>query len=306
MISNKDSLKAFLKTRFPRSNIKFVGEGWASTAFIVDDNILRFPKGQIEEYDRETGVKSYVRNIADDYKREAIITNFIRNKINVQVPDITVIEDSKYPYAIHKMLPGKTWDIPEIKNLDSKAQDLLTDNIAAFLYSLHKINIDDLKKKMPGLAHEKPKMLDLADIEPFLRNYLSANEIKTIYKKYDIASNRKIDDIVFSHGDFGQSNSLINSNHRLTGVIDWADSGLIERALDFHSLYDLEHIDFLLAVLKKYENLSGIRIDIERIKEILLIDAVGAVYWGHINEYMKKMIDKEMNRWIVNNLKWFV
>ena len=276
----KDALQIFLETQFPNSKIEFIGEGWSSTAFIVDDKIIRFPKGQIEEY-----------------KKEAAITNAVRNQVNVEIPEITIVEDQQYPYAIHKILPGKTWNIREVKKLDTKTRNLLIKDIAEFLHSVHQI------KNIPGLIAEKPNIIAFQDIEPFIKNHFSQNEISKLYKEYETANARNIKDITFIHGDFSGYNSLVDENHRLIGVFDWVNCSFGERTIDFHRFYNAP--DFLKDISKEYENLSGISIDIERIREIRLIDALTAAYWINADKSLADMVDGEM-KWIIASLRGFL
>ena len=276
----KDSLQIFLKTQFPNSKIEFIGEGWSSIAFVVDGQIIRFPKGEIEEY-----------------KKEAAITNNIRNQINIKIPEITIVENKQYPYAIHKMLPGNTWDITEVNHLDAKTRNLLIKDIVKFLYSVHQI------KNIPNLTIEQPNTIAFQDIEPFIKNHFSKSEISKLSKQYEIATARKIKDIIFIHGDFSGRNTLINENYRLTGVFDWVNCSFGERAIDFHRLYNAP--DFLKDILKEYETITGISLDIERIREIRLMDTLTAAYWVNVDKSLADMVDKEM-KWIIAALRGFL
>jgi hypothetical protein len=58
-------------------------------------------------------------------------------------------------------------------------------------------------------------------------------------------------------------------------------------------------------LLKKYNKLSGIMVDLERVTKICLVDTVGSAYWLNVCEDMESMKEYEMT-WIIKKLKWFL
>ena len=285
---NKDILKFFLNDKFPKSEIKFIGEGWESLAFIVDDKIVRFPKRGM-----------------DDYKKEQKITGFIRDKIDVQIPEISIIEDTEYPYAIHKMLIGNGW---EIENINNKPYDLRNNFIhdcANFFTSVHRIDKNKIEKEFPGLLKIRRFKLESFDyVNKNLQPFLSDKEISNIYNKYENADIFNSDDIVLLHRDFSGGNSLINKDLHLTGVFDWADANFGDRAYEFQSLYNPKYKDFLKEILHAYELKSGIHVDIETVMKTSLVDRVNCVCWAIGSTSLGNIKEKEVKK-LVKKLEWF-
>ncbi|HNY24939.1 MAG TPA: aminoglycoside phosphotransferase family protein [Alphaproteobacteria bacterium] len=289
MVINKDILEDFLKDKFSSSKINFVGEGWDSIAFIVDDNILRFPKKNM-----------------DDYKKEQKITDFVRNDIEVQIPKIIIVDNVEYPYTTHKMLLGNGWDVEGINNKPYDLQKNFINDCASFFNSVHKIDKNKIEKEFPGLLKIRKFKLESFDyVNKNLQPFLSDKEISNIYNKYENADIFNSDDIVLLHRDFSGGNSLINKDLHLTGVFDWADANFGNRAYDFQSLYNPKYKDFLKEILHAYELKSGIHVDIEIVIKTSLVDRVNCVCWAIVSTSLGDIKEKEVKK-LVKKLEWFL
>jgi len=289
MVINKDILQVFLKDKFPNSKIKFVGEGWDSLAFIVDNKIIRFPKEKI-----------------DAYKKEQKITNFIRDKIDIQIPEITIVEDVEYPYSIHNMLLGNNWTVENINNKAPEIRNNFIHDCAKFFTSVHKIDTNQIKQKFPGLLKIRTSKLESFEyINQNLQMFMSDKEVIDIYNKYEKTKNNDFGEVVLLHRDFSGANTLVDNNLHLTGVFDWGDVNFGERAYEFQRLYNPKYLDFLKELLNDYELQSGVHIDIERIKEISLIDRINSICWANNSASLGEIKDEEIHK-LITKLKWFL
>ena len=190
----KEDCQKFLGEKFPKARVKFLGGLWSSFVF-------RFPKENIK-----------------DYETESKLLDFIRDKISFKIPKTTVVRDSALPYSRHKYLEGELWDIRQLEeeNLSGLARDA-----AKFLAELHSISPADItratgRRKRKGLR----KLVDKNTMQRLLKNYMSKAEFETVFQKYKTARMKRPGRLVFVHGDFTGSNSLINKNRRLAAVID--------------------------------------------------------------------------------------
>lgn len=289
MAINKDILQIFLKDEFPNSKIKFVGEGWDSLAFILDDKIIRFPK-----------------NDMDKYKKEKKITDFVRDEIDVKIPEISIIEDVEFPYAIHKMLIGNNWTVENINIKKSEIRNNFIHDCAKFFTCVHKIDTNQIEKNFPGLLKIRTSKLESFEyIKQNLQLFMSDKEISEIYKKYEKTKNNNFGEFVLLHRDFSGANTLVDNNLHLTGVFDWGDVNFGERAYEFQRLYNPKYLGFLKELLNDYELQSGEHIDIERVKEISLIDRVNSICWANNSASLGKIKDKEIQK-LLKKLKWFL
>ena len=285
---NKNTLSDFLKTTFPGSKVKFIEEGWGSIAFVVDDNIVRFPKEGI-----------------GDYEKEKLLTNYVREYVDVSLPKIQIFENSLYKYAMHKMLEGNSWNVENICSLPANRKELFIKDCATFLAKIHSIDISAIKKLSPTLEYKPAENIPFEGVEPYICHSFSNDDLSRLKRQYESAYKEEIEDIVFSHRDFSGSNSLIDDNYKLTGVFDWGNSNLSERAYEFHRLYNPDYIGFLEQLLNEYSKLSNATVNIDRVKNISLMDTITSAYWVNVCEDMAKMKDKEM-KWIIKKLRWFL
>lgn len=284
--TNKEAIQKFLIREFPGENIVFVGEGWCSIAFVAGDDILRFPKWGM-----------------DGYKQEAKVTDFVRDFVSVSVPKISIIEDAEYPYSRHKMLHGNNWKAHVFNDLDDDKLNIFAKDVAAFLYSVHSINKEEIHKEIPELRVNNSH-ITFDKVIPFLKEYFSESQIENLGKQYTAACENETNDIVLLHSDFSGRNSLVDDSYNLIGVYDWGNSNFGERAFDFFKLYINKKERLLKAILIEYEKISGIPVSINRIREFALIDLMDSVY--SINDVgLADIKDKEMV-WILDSLSWWL
>ncbi|MDR0727139.1 MAG: hypothetical protein LBF37_03695 [Rickettsiales bacterium] len=119
--------KKLLEKEFPNKSIILAGEGANSIAFEIDGNMIRFSK----------------KNDIGKYKTEVEIIDFLRDKINVELPSITIVENSVIPYSLHKKLVGKEWKYSQVGNLNTVPLNRFAKTCATFFAQLHDINIDN-------------------------------------------------------------------------------------------------------------------------------------------------------------------
>ncbi|MCL2629640.1 MAG: aminoglycoside phosphotransferase family protein [Alphaproteobacteria bacterium] len=278
---NKETIEIFLAREFPNYNIEFIGQGWWSLAFRVENSIFRFPKD--------------VRMGIEIYEFEQYATDFIRDKISFQVPAIEIVKGTEYTYGKHKRIAGDTWyDSDFVKGLPSGTYNNLVKSCAKFMHELHQINIAEAQEHIPKLGQVKFLEVPFDALNKGLQGHFSADEIKTIYAKYERFKSREAKDLVLLHRDFQGSNSVMDKDGNIVGVFDWANFHIGERANEFYKFFKPGLEKFLDDLIDAYESISGIRADIERIKEIIFINTVCDVFWLNDYESLAPLKDKEM------------
>ncbi len=270
----KEEIRSILQKKFPGEIIQFVGEGWTSTAFCIDDKIIRVPKIN-----------------ADKYKKEANILNFVHDKLTVSVPLPQVIEGD-LTYALHTKIEGLSWNIETYNALEKSAQDDFCRDIATFFAELHNIPLSEITAIIPMSDIRMHQLLDRDTIRSYLKDEFSVVEID---KLYDFTRDVNVPQsgLVLLHKDFYNNNSLINKNHRLTGVFDFANAGLGERAMDFRPLYNYQYIPLLENILHFYHEITGILIALERVRDLEQGDCLFCIQYLGMNPHLKKTMPAE-------------
>ncbi|MCL2629662.1 MAG: aminoglycoside phosphotransferase family protein [Alphaproteobacteria bacterium] len=285
MLLEKD-VAAFLEEKYRNQKIKFIGGIWSSFAFLVGDQVFRFPKEDVEEY-----------------KTEAQLLKFIRGRISFPIPDLSVFTDQKYPYSVHKYLEGSIWSVKEIEK--GEFAELARD-AARFLHELHSIPMDEISAAVPTVKAKFKRHQHNKDvIYGYLKDHVPFDDFNKIYEKYQSACQQTPGDFVFCHGDFTGTNSLISEDRRLAGVIDWTTSGWAEREYEFWRFLTDDNI-MAKAVIAEYEKLSGAKINFDRVMQILLMDHISVVFHLNTAERLFPFRESLMKDYIIPHLKWFI
>ncbi len=99
------------------------------------------------------------------------------------------------------------------------------------------------------------------------------NIFDSIYDKYlDVVDLTPSVDRCVCHNDFKGTNTVVDDTGRLAGVFDFVNANISDREAEFKYFYNPNKPNFLNKMLREYERVSGIKIDIERIKSLCLRD----------------------------------
>lgn len=257
----------YLTQLHPHRQIKYIGAGWSSIAFMLDEYVIRFPKHNLS-----------------DYEHEAELCNRLRDYVSVELPRCKVNYNSIYPYAKHRRIIGDLWD----SNHRGNSIHELANDCAVFLYQIHAF--DDLVgiRRAPN-----SNTIDTYKIENNLSRFYSGRSLDNICRMYELATNRKNQGDVLIHADFHGNNSVLSDCGRLKGVFDWCNSGIGERSKDFVNLYINMDMEFMEIVFHQYWQHSGIYIDIDRVRELSLLKLVNGLYWSNnMSDNISQLIEK--------------
>lgn len=166
------------------------------------------------------GWANYVVCVDDQY-----IFRFPRN-----LESLKALETEKYALPILKeMAESREFHSPEYLNRVSSEKKLrcLDDQWT------------DLREKVMLAGHEYFNPEDLKKIEVFFKDFLDTNDSNL--------------DPVIIHSDFTSDHILIDKSGKLTGIIDFGDLAIGDRAFDFAGLYADYGKDFTEKVLDAYE-----------------------------------------------------
>lgn len=212
------------------NNIDLIGEGYDSKAYIVNNEYVFKIKFSVNE--------------KKGYEKEKTIYDFLNQKINTKI-HIPKIEYSYISDEIsilgYKEIKG-TFLTPDIySKLSKEEQELLKQDIANFLRQMHDLDyseislykIDNKQKVMEEYQLLKETIYDsFTDNEKqYVEDFMKRLRSTTIFD----------DKKCLCHNDFSCNHLLVDDDNRLTGVIDFGDSGIADEYCDF--VYLLEDSD---------------------------------------------------------------
>lgn len=228
---------------------KLLNTGANSEAFLINNEfIFRFP------------LKKEAR---EDYIFEKKILDVVNSHIkSTKTPKIEIFSNDKIFFSKHKIIEGI--DFYKSK-LDSFSKENVAKQVAKFYFELHSINIEEvdfLKKRRFNLEN-----YDMADESGKLRDILG-NDFDDDFKEkmsflYEIHNNFDASENVLCHRDLHEENIIINDNS-LSGIIDFGNSLIANRNIDFATILEYD-VEFGLLVLKEYEKLSNIKLNLKYI-----------------------------------------
>jgi len=223
-------VKNCLREQFPKltpiKEVKYIDEGWDNKVFLVNNKLIfRFPQ-------RKAAVALM--------EQENIILKNLPTFPGVAIPILKYIGRPTpfypYPFQGYTIIPGLSGHQANLA-LDDRISSITT--LALFLKQLHSIN--DLQARTIGI---KPQGLgsrsNIEHVITILEERIAKIRVRSIcnvhrgYLEQEIITAKKLalsHDPCLVHGDL-DCRHLIFSGKNLTGVIDWGDTDIANRAVD--------------------------------------------------------------------------
>lgn len=269
---------------FPNVEIKTLTEGGMSYAYEVGNYIVRIPKNKYA---------------ADGYKIEEQILYYLKDTIkSVKIPQIKIFE-SPFFYTIHRKLYGNYWNGHEYLKKTEKEKDLLANDCAIFFAELHSANVKEINTTIRQLHPIEENM------RYYLFNDFSDSEIKKAVSYTNTLFS--LEDKVLIHNDFYSDNFFLDSNYRLSSVIDFGNSGFFNYNFDFRKILSYEEGDgdFWRRIVHFYEGLTYRKIDLEVIKIINIHNYISFLVYFAKNPTIKdeKINVRESWNFHINHVK---
>jgi aminoglycoside phosphotransferase (APT) family kinase protein len=220
-----------IEKQFPQLapiSINYLGQGFDFTVFVINECfVFRFPR-------REEG------RICLEVEKD--ILKGLSEKLPL-LPKVKFLgspckEFSSYFIGLTYM-DGVT---VANANLSNEARITLATSVANFLKTLHYLPVSSLSQlDLPKDRHDRFNMEK--NIPILLENLKKIKELQLLentedYEKFlkKLHSPEK-DTLVFVHGDFSLTNVLVRSSGKLSGVIDWGDAHVGNRAVDLSFIH---------------------------------------------------------------------
>lgn len=245
---SENQIREWLESKFDIEirNIKFVGNGYDSEAYLInEDFIFKFAKHELA---------------CKDYLKEKKILDFLRDNLetDIKIPEIEYFSQTEKSAVMgYKAIHGTALSLKVYQKMNEMQKEKLAQDIAHFLKQLHCLNIVPLLEFTTD--NQKACLEDSKILKAEVYNILNKkqkNFIESIFAQ--IISNDKIFNgkKALCHNDLSGNHILLNENYELAGVIDFGDACVTDIYCDF--LYLLEKSEeeiereFGLKVLKDY------------------------------------------------------
>lgn len=252
---------SFLRKKFPKTAIKFIGSGSDSDAFIVGKKIIRIPHKASQKL----------------YSREAAICNAIHNQMSFKIPKITVHKEKDGTlWAEHRMVDGVKWSWHKYIWHPHRMHNLGR-SLAQFMAELHTADI----RKIPPRYRVSMPYMQFDDIEPFFAKFLTPRQMRFFRKNYEriLSYPVKKSNMVLVHLGIKGPNSVADKDGNLVGVFDFCNAGIYERERDMVLIAIMAPYSLWRIFAKEYERLTNVKPDRKRTLDLAKIEFLWSKRW---------------------------
>jgi len=233
------------KDSFFKENTK----GWANYVICVDDQyIFRFPRN-LESFQSLETEKIALAILKEMAETRALAIGF---------PDFKYQSDSGalHTFVGYQMIEGEELTLTRMDALSESERDNLAQGIGAFLSLLHSPEYLNRLSSEIKLRSLDDQWTDLREqVMTLGQAYFSSEDLKRIelfFKSFFDTYDSGIDPVI-THSDFTSDHILIDKSDKLTGIIDFGDLAIGDRAFDFTGLYAEYGRTFTEKVIDAYE-----------------------------------------------------
>jgi aminoglycoside 2''-phosphotransferase len=203
----------------PDTAVTVMEDGQNNLVYALDDRILRIPRH---------------RQAERELVREARLLAVLGTRLPVPVPSLVLHEIDGSVVSVHRKIEGTV--LRGVETLSAREREQLAGDLAGFLRSLHSLPTDMLRDlATPAPSNEWQTLLRRFETHVFPT--IDAAAAARLREDFD--SFLQICDALprhIIHGDFGTGNILVDQDHRLAGVIDFAGCDIGDPAYDYASL----------------------------------------------------------------------
>jgi macrolide phosphotransferase len=218
-------------------------------AFVTEENgkkwVLRIPR-RPDAFERA--------------EHEKKILEFIKTRISVQVPEWQIFHPKLIAYPMLNDQPALTFDATTHEvawHMDSKSP-LFVESFAKTLVELHRISPQEASEA--GLTVCSPSDIRQnvkEELETVRKTIGLSKDLENRYEKWINDATLWPKFTVFGHGDLYAGHLLVDSNTRVTGIIDWTEAKVNDPSIDFTGHLTVFNEESLKTLIKHYENNGG-------------------------------------------------
>lgn len=257
---------------FKVRDIEYLGEGWRSKAFLVNDEyVFRFPK-------EESGNK--------DLQKEIKVLPLLEKVISMSIPKFEYIgkQKNEFEFVGYKMLSGKIFKADEFRLLSDKRKEIIAKQVSTFMDEINSFPVERAKELgvlendffndySETLVEYREKVFPYIDTE--IQNYITMKFEEYLNNCENFKYNPRL-----IHADLSLDHLIYNeSKERIEGIIDFGDMEIGDSDYDYVYLLEECGEEFVKKIMKlrNEENIHG---KLKKISFFLTVDNVGIVLEG--------------------------
>ena len=226
---------------------KVLQTGWTNITMDVvgskdDEYIFRFPRNLF---------------FANAMIKDCAACSFLKNKISLPVPNMSLLVDKNRPFSMHPKIKGTTLDTL-LPSLSEKDKQKIANDLGRFLCELQQIPLT----KVPPIMKKNLNtfLLELADVHQGNYDYARHEDWANTEKEAS--------QLYLSHGDFHPGNILIGPKNQVVGVIDFAFITVSDRHADLGRFVCRSEPDMSQLLIDAYQRQSNRPCQLDKITQM--------------------------------------
>lgn len=249
--TTKDNFENIIKSVLREfDEITLVDTGWTNFVYKVkkcnQKYVFRFPRNMF---------------FSSVLSKEVAFNNFIKDKLSIETPNLNLFYHNNRPFSMHKEIPGKSMsEVYKILTLEEKHK--IAKQVSYFIYELQHLDMTDLN-------------LNLITTSEFLKELSKVDDQDYDLTKLNPLIDLERSDLVLSHADLNPGNILLDENHNVCGILDFAFVSFTSSLNDMARLIGRLPDDYYDIMLEEYNKVFDIDVDKNAVDEIIKV-------WNHV------------------------
>lgn len=242
----------------------YLSEGWDFYTYLVNEEwVFRLPK-RTEE--------------ADTLNRERLLLQKLDIPVRFPSFEFWVPKPVGFhlPIAAYRFIAGTP--LSELEPSDVDLRKLAID-LGNCLYRLHDVLITKPRASRDPLKHWFD---DIEEVLAICRRYLSTSVMNVCERMVNEYKLQEFSDSMVScHCDLGPEHILVDENHELTAIIDWADMGSAPRFVDFAGSWMWGGEHFFQSISQTY-GIAPREHELRMVRTLGVLLGLSAIDFGHL------------------------
>lgn len=249
--TTKDDFESIIKSVLGDiDSISLISTGWTNFVYKVSKGnkryVFRFPRN------------TFFSNVLN---KEVTFNQFIKGKTSFNTTDLKLLFENGRPYTMHEEIPGN--NMTEMyPSLSSEDKRRIAKQVSDFIYELQHVDISDLDYKLETTSEF---LVGLSKVDDQEYDVTKLNPLADLEKR----------ELTLSHADLNPGNILLDENHNVCGILDFAFVSLTSDLNDMARLIGRLPSDYYDIMLEEYNKRFNLNITKKQVDDIIGV-------WNHV------------------------